>query len=165
MPSSLLRQKVDGLVAYLCRSRCSVRPPGVRMPRGFCLPVVNSDGMGVEAVDVLEDGSLGLSARFPDLRQISSTLMVLKKVSTVALQAICKANLPRGGGIVAAIALAAHPLPGSGCLHLRVGTPSGHVRAEPSGRHANNIGCPLPGNGLPANCERGGRCGRLSPGR
>ena len=41
-------------------------------------------------------------------RQINSALMVLKKVSTIARQAICKANLPRGGGIIIAIAFARH---------------------------------------------------------
>lgn len=41
-------------------------------------------------------------------RQTSSTFSDLKKLSTVARQAICKANLPRGGGVVVTIALAAH---------------------------------------------------------
>ena len=35
-----------GLVAYLCRSKCSFRPLGVRRPRGFFLPVLNVDGAG-----------------------------------------------------------------------------------------------------------------------
>jgi hypothetical protein len=39
----------------------------------------------IEAVDVLEDGRLGLAACFQDLRQISSALMVLKKVSMAVL--------------------------------------------------------------------------------
>ena len=43
-----------------------------------------------------------------DRRQISSALMVLKNVSTIARQTICKANLPRGGGVVVTIALAGH---------------------------------------------------------
>ena len=43
-----------------------------------------------------------------DRRQISSALMVLKNVSTIARQAICKANLPRGDGVVVTIALSTH---------------------------------------------------------
>jgi hypothetical protein len=35
-----------GLVAYSCRSKCSFRPPGVRRPRGFFLPMLNADGVG-----------------------------------------------------------------------------------------------------------------------
>ena len=35
-----------GLVAYLCRSKCSFRPLGVRRPRGFFLPKLNVDGAG-----------------------------------------------------------------------------------------------------------------------
>ena len=35
-----------GLVTYLCRPRCSFRPLGVRMPRGFCLPMLSADGAG-----------------------------------------------------------------------------------------------------------------------
>ena len=35
-----------GLVACLCRSKCSFRPLGVRRPRGFCLPTLNADGAG-----------------------------------------------------------------------------------------------------------------------
>ena len=35
-----------GLVAYLCRSKCSFRPLCVRRPRGFFLPVLNADGAG-----------------------------------------------------------------------------------------------------------------------
>ena len=38
--------KKIGLVAYLCRSKCSFRPPGVRRPRGFFLPMLNADGAG-----------------------------------------------------------------------------------------------------------------------
>jgi hypothetical protein len=39
--------KVDfGLVAYLCRSGCSFRLPGVRRPGGFCLPKLNAFGAG-----------------------------------------------------------------------------------------------------------------------
>jgi predicted dehydrogenase len=30
-----------GLVTYLCRSKCSFRPLGVRRPRGFSLPMLN----------------------------------------------------------------------------------------------------------------------------
>jgi hypothetical protein len=56
-------------------------------------------------------------------RQTNSALSDLKKLSTVARQAICKANLPRGGGIVVTVAFPTHPLPGSGCLHPREGTP------------------------------------------
>jgi ribose transport system substrate-binding protein len=37
---------VYGLVAYSCRSECSFRPPGVRRPRGFFLPMLNADGVG-----------------------------------------------------------------------------------------------------------------------
>jgi hypothetical protein len=35
-----------GLVAYLCRSGCSFRLPGVRRPGGFCLPKLNAFGAG-----------------------------------------------------------------------------------------------------------------------
>ena len=35
-----------GLVTYLCRSKCSFRPLGVRRPRGFFLPMLNVDGAG-----------------------------------------------------------------------------------------------------------------------
>ena len=35
-----------GLVAYSCRPQCSFRPLGVRRPRGFCLPMLNADGVG-----------------------------------------------------------------------------------------------------------------------
>ena len=35
-----------GLVAYLCRSDCSFRLPGVRKPGGFCLPTPNACGAG-----------------------------------------------------------------------------------------------------------------------
>ena len=35
-----------GLVAYLCRSDYSCRPPGVRRPGGFCLPTLNAFGAG-----------------------------------------------------------------------------------------------------------------------
>ena len=38
-----------GLVTYLCRSKCSFRPPGVRRPRGFFLPMLNADGVGYES--------------------------------------------------------------------------------------------------------------------
>ena len=34
------------LVAYLCRSKCSFKPLGVRRPRGFSLPMLNADGVG-----------------------------------------------------------------------------------------------------------------------
>jgi hypothetical protein len=37
---------LSGLVACLCRSKCSFRPLGVRRPRGFCLPMLNADGAG-----------------------------------------------------------------------------------------------------------------------
>jgi hypothetical protein len=37
---------VTGPVAYSCRSECSFRPPGVRRPRGFCLPMLSADGAG-----------------------------------------------------------------------------------------------------------------------
>jgi hypothetical protein len=37
---------IIGLVAYSCRSRCSFRPLGVRMPRGSSLPMLNADGGG-----------------------------------------------------------------------------------------------------------------------
>ena len=36
----------SGLVAHSCRSKCSFRPPGVRRPRGFFLPMLNADGVG-----------------------------------------------------------------------------------------------------------------------
>jgi outer membrane protein OmpA-like peptidoglycan-associated protein len=36
----------DGLVAYLCRSDDSFRPPGVRRPVGFCPPKLNAFGAG-----------------------------------------------------------------------------------------------------------------------
>ena len=35
-----------GPVTYSCRSKCSFRPPDVRMPRGFSLPMLNADGVG-----------------------------------------------------------------------------------------------------------------------
>jgi transposase len=35
-----------GPVTYLCRPQCSFRPLGVRMPRGFCLPMLSADGAG-----------------------------------------------------------------------------------------------------------------------
>ena len=35
-----------GPVAYSCRSKCSFRPPGVRRPRGFSLPMRNVGGVG-----------------------------------------------------------------------------------------------------------------------
>ena len=35
-----------GLVTCLCRSKCSFRPPGVRKPRGFSLPMRNVGGVG-----------------------------------------------------------------------------------------------------------------------
>jgi hypothetical protein len=38
--------KLAGLVAYLCRSGCSFRLPGVRRPGGFCLPKLNAFGAG-----------------------------------------------------------------------------------------------------------------------
>ena len=37
---------ICGLVTYLCRSKCSFRPPGVRRPMGFSLPMLNADGVG-----------------------------------------------------------------------------------------------------------------------
>ena len=40
------RGTCTGLVAYLCRSNCSFRPPCVRRPRGFSLPMLNADGAG-----------------------------------------------------------------------------------------------------------------------
>ena len=40
------RRKHRGLVAYLCRSGCSFRLPGVRRPGGFCLPKLNAFGAG-----------------------------------------------------------------------------------------------------------------------
>jgi len=42
----LYNQMKIGLVTYLCRPRCSFRPLGVRMPRGFCLPMLSADGAG-----------------------------------------------------------------------------------------------------------------------
>jgi hypothetical protein len=36
----------SGPVTYSCRSKCSFRPPDVRMPRGFSLPMLNADGVG-----------------------------------------------------------------------------------------------------------------------
>jgi len=41
-----LRSGQNGLVTYSCRSKCSFRPLGVRMPRGFFLPMLNADGAG-----------------------------------------------------------------------------------------------------------------------
>lgn len=35
-----------GLVAVWSRSECSFRPPGVRRPRGFFLPMLNADDVG-----------------------------------------------------------------------------------------------------------------------
>ena len=35
-----------GLVTYLCRSKCSFRPPGARRPMGFFLPMLNACGAG-----------------------------------------------------------------------------------------------------------------------
>ena len=63
----------------------------------------------LEAVDVFEDGDLdlaaGLSVPAPD---------------QFGLQRLEEAF---DGGIVVTIAFPAHPLPGSGCLHPREGTP------------------------------------------
>jgi hypothetical protein len=35
-----------GLVANLCRSKCSFKPLGVRRPMGFSLPMLNVGGVG-----------------------------------------------------------------------------------------------------------------------
>ena len=45
VPSDMA-EKLNGLVAYLCRSDCSFRLPGVRKPGGFCLPTPNACGAG-----------------------------------------------------------------------------------------------------------------------
>ena len=55
------------------------------------------------------------------LRQTNSAFSDLKKLSTADL-AIGLEPMALAGSIVA-IAVAAHPLPGSGCLHPREGTP------------------------------------------
>jgi MFS superfamily sulfate permease-like transporter len=36
----------SGLVAYLCRSKCLFRLPGVRRPRGFSRPMLNVGDVG-----------------------------------------------------------------------------------------------------------------------
>ncbi len=41
-----LTEARSGLVSYSCRSKCSFRPPCVRRPRGFFLPMLNADGVG-----------------------------------------------------------------------------------------------------------------------
>ena len=41
-----LTEARSGLVSYSCRSKCSFRPPFVRRPRGFFLPMLNADGVG-----------------------------------------------------------------------------------------------------------------------
>ena len=96
-----------------------------------------------------------------DRRQISSALMVLKNVSTIARQTICKANLPRGGGVVVAIALAAH-----GYLEAMLAQDLliivGTILAAPVGmvdaalwRLTERDGHPLTGRALPSNVPRG----------
>ena len=42
------------------------------------------------------------------LRQTTSAFRDLKKLSTVARQAMCDANRPRGGGVIIPIAFATH---------------------------------------------------------
>ena len=96
-----------------------------------------------------------------DRRQISSALMVLKNVSTIARQTICKANLPRGGGVVVAIALAAHGyleamLAQDLLIVMRtVLRPAIRVVDATSGRLPERDGHPLTGRALPSNVPRG----------
>lgn len=63
----------------------------------------------IEAVDVFEEGDFDLPTRLPVLPP-----------DQFGLQRFGKAF---DGGIVVTVALAAHPLPGSGCLHPREGKP------------------------------------------
>ena len=89
----------------------------------------------IEAVDVLEDGRFGLPTGFPGSPPDQLGLDRFEE------RLHC--------GIVIAVSFAAHPLPGSGCLHPREGTPGSRVLAGSSGSRANSIGCPC-------------RCGRCS---
>jgi hypothetical protein len=59
---------------------------------------------------------------FHNLRQISSALRCPAGYCAAMAE---RDGLEEGfnGGIVIAVAFAAHPLPGSGCLHPREGTP------------------------------------------
>ena len=77
----------------------------------------------MEAVDVLEDGCIRLSACLPGSPSDQLGFDCLEEGEGDQETVHWTVFPTQNSGIVVAVALAAHPLPGSGCLHLREGTP------------------------------------------